>query len=353
MSKKYKTWIFFSLIVIILVAVSTQVKVTYSVKGKGMFMSKTEFTLIRTLEGNLVSTLKDNIYNTTFNYDVTEFQRGDVVEFRLNENIVGKRFISEGDTLGFISSNEEQRNLIQLKGQLEVLWAQLEFHTTGQKPEDVLVATEQRDLANQELETQHKLMARTRTLIKDGVISEQEFEIEENRLKVKELEAKIAEANYLSVTTGEKPEQEKLIRAQIEALSWQISQIESRLNYFTITAPFSGRIQFPRSSGSGSRILTISDTAQTVGVVPVLLSDYNFIIEGGEAWFLGHEGTIAVVDDVVKLVDNRQAFFVTAVWPYNPEMKIGSVMEIKLKCDEISVFDLILRRFNMSTTPMA
>lgn len=318
-------------------------------------MSQSEYKLIRTAEGNLVSTLKDNIYNTTYNYDVTEFQRGDVVAFKLNKDIAEKRYITEGDTLGVISSNEEQRNLIELKGQLEVLQAQLDFHTTGQKPEDVLLAAEQRDLAEQELETQHKLMDRTRELIKDGAISEQEFEIQENLLKVKELEAKIAQANYLSVTTGEKPEQEKLVRAQIEALSWQIEQIESRLNYFTITAPFTGRIQFPRPTllETDTEILTITDTVKSVGVIPVLLSDYDYVKEGGEAWYSGNEGTVAIVEDEVVIVDFRQAFFVTVVWPYSREMKIGSVREIELRCDEISIFDLIVRRFTMSTSPMA
>lgn len=350
--KKYKTWLIFSIILIAIILVSTQVTVTYAVKGKGMFMSAAEFTLIRTLEGNLVSTRRDNIHNTTSNYDVTEFQRGDVVEFRLNTDLVKRRYVNKGDTLGFISSNEEQRNLIQLKGQLEVLRAQLEFHTTGQKPEDVLLALEQWDLAKQELETQRKLMARTETLIKDGVISDQEYEIEENRLMVKELEEKIAKANYLSVTTGEKPEQEKLILAQIEALSWQISQIENRLNYFTITAPFSGKLHFPRTPDSET-IVTISDTVNTVGVIPVLLSDYEYVSRETEAWVSEQKGKVVTIDDDIQFVDNRQAFFVTAVWPYNAEIKSGAVMQVKLTCDEVSLFDLVIRRFRMSTTPMA
>jgi len=352
-SKKYKTWFFFIVIIAVLVAVSTQVKVTYSVTGKGKFMPENEFTLIRTVEGNLISSIKNNRYNTTSDFDVTEFQRGDVVGFKLNGDIVNKRFVTKGDTLGFISSNEEQRNLIQLKGELEVLRAQLEFHTTGQKPEDVLMAAEQRDLANQQLETRRKLMERTRKLISDGVISEQEFEIEENILKVTELEAKIAEANFLSVSTGEKPEQEKLVRAQIDALIWQIDQIESRLGYFTITAPFSGRVNFPRLAVVEGEILTISDTSKVVGIIPVLLSEIHHVNKGGEAWYSGHQGRVVAIEDEVNLIDFKQAFFVTAVWPYNTDMKSGSIQQIELKCDQISVFDLMIRRFKMSSTSAA
>lgn len=333
--------------------VSTQVRVTYSVTGKGKFMPENEYTLIRTVEGNLISSIKNNRHNTTSDFDVTEFQRGDVVGFKLNEEIVNNRYVTKGDTLGFISSNEEQRNLIQLKGELEVLRAQLEFHTTGQKPEDVLVAAEQRDLANQQLETQRKLMERTRNLIRDGVISDQEFEIEENVLKVRELEAKIAEANYLSVSTGEKPEQEKLVRAQIEALIWQIDQIESRLEYFTITAPFSGRVNFPRLTLVEGEILTISDTSKVVGIIPVLLSEIHHVNKGGEAWYSGYEGKVVAVEEEVNLIDFKQAFFVTAVWPFNPHMKSGSIQQIELKCDKISVFELMVRRFKMSSTSAA
>jgi hypothetical protein len=236
---------------------------------------------------------------------------------------------------------------------LEVLLAELEFHTTGQKPEDVLVAAEQRDLALQELETQHKLMDRTRKLIIDGAISDQEFEIEENFLKVKQLEAKIAQANYLSVSTGDKPEQEKLVRAQIEALNLQIGQIKSRLDYFTITVPFSGRLHFPRVAKVEGEILTISDTTETVGVIPVLLPDIDHVVKGGEAWFAGHEGQVVGIDDEIELIDFRQAFFVTVVWPYNADMKSGEVQRIELKCDRISVFDFLVRRFKMSSSSSA
>ncbi len=310
-----------------------------------MSLPGTEYSLIRSVDGNLVSSHIDHVHNAVNDFNVTEFQRGDVVAFRLNDGLIERRSVSKGDTLGFILSNEEQRNLIQLQGQLDVLNAELEFFTTGQKPEDVMLAKEAWQLATQELRTQEKLMNRTRTLISDGVISTQEFEIEENQLKVKQLEEKIAEANYLSVTTGEKPEQEKLIRARIDALRMQTAQIENRLNFFTITAPFSGKINFPRNPAEKGTILTLTDTSIVVGVMPVRLEEYAYVSPGQQAAVDDRQGEVVSIEDVIHFVDNRQAFFVTIIWPFTEEIRIGSLMEVEIESDTISLMQLFLRRF--------
>lgn len=315
------------------------------IKGNAISLSGNEFNLIRTIDGNLVSSYVNHVHNAVNSFDVTEFQRGDVVAFRLNEEIINRKFVDQGDTLGFILSNEEQRNMIQLKGQLEVLSAELEFFTTGQKPEDVLLAKEAWQLATQELRTQEKLMERTRNLISDGVISTQEFDIEENRLMVKQLEEKIAKAKYLSVTTGEKPEQEKLVQAKIEALLMQTAQIESRLSYFTITAPFAGKISFPRKPSEQGTILTVTDTSSVVGVLPVLLEEYAYVKPGQPATYGSYKGEVVSIEDVVHFIDNRQAFFVTTTWPYCKDLRIGSMMEVKIESDSISLMKLFMRRF--------
>lgn len=311
-----------------------------------MSLAGTEYSLIRSVDGNLVSSHIDHVHNAVNNFNVTEFQRGDVVAFRLNEGLIARRSVSKGDTLGFILSNEEQRNLIQLQGQLDVLNAELEFFTTGQKPEDVMLAKEAWQLATQELRTQEKLMNRTRTLISDGVISTQEFEIEENLLKVRQLEEKIAEANYLSVTTGEKPEQEKLIQARIDALRMQAAQIENRLSSFTITAPFSGKVNFPRNPAEEGTILTLTDTSIVVGVMPVRLEEYAYVSPGQQAAIEDLQGEVVAIEDAVHFVDNRQAFFVTIIWPYTEEIRIGSMIEVEIESDTISLMRLFLRRFS-------
>ncbi len=339
--------------IVAIIVIATQVEIYYSIRAQGVFGTPQEYRLSRTLEGNLVATMKNNVDNRIYQYDVTEFQRGDVVAFRLNPEIANRSHVGVGDTLGFIVSNEEQRNLIKLRGDLEILRAELEFFTTGQKPEDVLLAQEQWDLAKQDLETQRKLMARTEVLIQDGVISEQEYEIEENKLRLKELSEKIAEANYLSVTTGEKPEQELLIRTKIEALSWQIAQIEDRVSYFNITSPIAGRLYFPRSSSAEGKILSIRDTTSTIALVPIQLFEFAYVKEGDRAIYQDEEGAIVNLDEEVKYLDSRQAIYATAQWPYNARMKHGTMIETTLKCDRVSIWDYFMRRFRLGKTRVA
>lgn len=350
MTRPRLIWIVFFLALAVVIAISTQVSVPYAIKVQGKVTSGQEYKLIRTLEGNLISTLRNNITHTVYEYDVTEFQRGDVVAFRMNRALENQTYVRKGDTLGLVYSNEEQRNLIDLKGQYEILKAELEFFTTGQKPEDVLMAKEQWDLAKQELETQSKLVARSESLFNDGVISKQEWEIEENRYRVRELEEKIAEANYLSVTTGEKPEQEKLIRAQMEVITWQIEQIQSRLDFFTIVSPFAGKLHFSSTSSTGSTLLSIVDTAQTVVLVPVLLTDFDHVSTGQRMFMKGLEGQLRHIDDHVKIIDQRQAFLVTGVWPYDFKAHPGSIIDVRIEGDSISAWNYLMRRFRIHSS---
>lgn len=242
--------IFFTIIIV----ASGYIKIPYTISSRAVFMPASEFNLVRTVEGNLISSFKDNLRGVVKSYGVTEFQRGDVVQFLLNPKMVNQKFVNAGDTIGWIISNEEQRNLIQLKGELGIMKAELDFYTTGQKPEDVQTAKEELELAKEQLDIQKKLLKRSALLFKDSVIPQQEYDIELNKLKVKEIEVGVAEARYLSITTGEKKEQSRLVAAKITNLELQIKQVSDRLAYFTFTTPMSGMILLQRENEIGENV---------------------------------------------------------------------------------------------------
>ena len=75
-----------ALIVLLLVA-CLYIKVPYIIKSRALFMPASEFNLVRTADGNLISSFKDNVRGVVKSYGVTEFQRGDVVQFLLNPKI--------------------------------------------------------------------------------------------------------------------------------------------------------------------------------------------------------------------------------------------------------------------------
>jgi hypothetical protein len=332
------------LIVSLLVA-SIYIKVPYTIASRALFMPASEFNLVRTADGNLISSFKDNVRGVVKSYGVTEFQRGDVVQFLLNPKISNQKYVKAGDTIGWIVSNEEQRNLIQLKGELNIMKAELEFFTTGQKPEDIQTAKEQLELSKEQLDIQKKLLKRSASLFKDSVIPQQEYEIELNKLKVKEIEVGIAEDRYLSITTGEKKEQERLVSARISNLESQIKQVSDRLAYFTFTTPMSGMILLQRENAIGENVIAIGDTSRWVGVIPVQLKERDFIKLTDTISYKELKGNIVGIDNSVKVIDRKQSFYVTGVWPFKDNIMPGTLAEVDINCPKVSIKDYFLRLF--------
>ncbi len=336
------------LALICFIVVSQYLKITYTVKSRAFFIPSSEFTLVRTIDGNLISSFKDNIRGVVKSYGVTEFQRGDVVQFILNPVLSIKKYVAKGDTIGWIVSNEEQRNLIQLKGELQIMKAEMEFYTTGQKPEDIQTATEQLQLAKEQLDIQKKLLARSAQLYRDSIIPLQEYEIQLNSFKVKEIEVGVANARLLSVATGEKVERGRLVAAKIANLESQIKQVSDRLAYFTFTSPMSGMIMLQRDNQSGDNVIGIADTSHWVGVIPIQLREKNYIHLADTITCNSIKGNIAGIDNSVKIIDRRQSFYVTGIWPYHSNILPGTMAEVEINCGEVSVMEYLTRLFKPS-----
>lgn len=298
-----------------------------------------EWELIRSFDGNILTVERDYKTNNTTSYTVTEFQRGDAVKFILNQNIIHRDYIRKGDTIGYVYSNEEQRRLIQLIGELSVLKAEYEYHTTGQKPEDVLLAERQLLLAQQELETQKKLMARSNELIADQIISKEKYDIDLNELKVKELNVKLAEAHLASVDTGEKPEMEKLVASKIKALQNEIDQIQSRIDFLTIVSPIDGVISVNHASlllppsNSTEKIVRVISTHDPIGLLPVQLAHRNMLPMGTEVIFkkTSHVGKVIAMNNTAQLSFETPFVYCIVQLEDAKGLLNGDVLDVKVK----------------------
>ncbi len=299
-----------SLIILVLYFFGYNPSFVFSTKTKLIIHPTQEWELVRTIDGNLISIQKNHLKNYVNSYAVTEFQRGDAVKFVLNTKIFDQDVIHKGDTIGYVYSNEEQRRLIQLKGELGVLNAELEFHTTGQKPEDVELAKRNLDLALQEFETQRKLMARSEALISDLVISKEQYDIDFNALKVKELSVELARANLASIDTGEKPEMEKLIRSKIEALSNEIGQIQNRLDLLTVVSPIRGILSIDHKSlmtiplnENVETIVKIIDIEKPIGLMPIRVAHRSAISNGAEVKLRkdDNKGRVVLINNIAQI----------------------------------------------------
>jgi hypothetical protein len=325
----------------------------YSALSKVLIKPRLEWELNRTINGNLSTILIDNVLNSVQTYSVTEFQRGDVVEFIINENLLKTGYIQVGDTIGYVFSNEEQRKMIELEGNLKILESEYIYFTTGQKPEDVEMALKQLELAEKELITQRKLMARSELLFQDSVISQQQYDIDLNDFVVKEMSYEIALANYQSVITGDKPEQAALIETKIKALKDQIAQVKERIEFFTLISPVEGTISVGRSAIQNETIqrsetlLKIVDARGKIGVAPILLKDINFFEVGDSAILVNENiGARLISKDNSAMPNPIQSLIFLTFAIDDPEGLLpGTMTDIRLFGAELSIKDYLIHLF--------
>ena len=343
MNQKVRNAILITLLVIVAFLALKFIHLEYKIESRVFFMPASTFSLTRTVDGNLITSLNNHIKGTVTNYGITEFERGDVVQFVLSDKVSNQKYLQKGDTLGWIYSNEEQKNLITLKGELDILKAELLYYTTGQKPEDVLTAESQLSLSKEQLSIQQKLMKRSERLFKDSVIAAQEYDIELNKLRVKEVEVAIAEARYSSITTGAKGEQEKLVRAKIANLESQVNQVAARLAYFTFTTPIAGIILNKQVPDTGQSVIAVADTSQMIGIVPVQLKERSYLKIGDNVNCYNWKGQIINMDNSVSIIDRKQAFYTTVLWDYNDRLLPGSSHQVHIVCDKITLYEYLKR----------
>ena len=318
MNIKYISAIFVLLIAAIFV-VFTYVELPYKINTRGIVYPSKEWQIIKTDDGSLLNVLKNNHNNTISYYSVTEFQRGDFAEFVLNEVIFGKEKIFKGDTIGYIKSNEEQRRYNELKGELAARESLLKVYSTGAKPEEIAVAYENMMLAKQEYETQKKITERNKILHEDNYISDEEYELSFNSYKTLLYSYNIAKSEYNAVTTGAKKEQIDYIKASIQSLKIQISDIENLINSFTLLSPFTGIIIKQHGNNSEENaVISLADISNFIVILPVELYQVEYLQTGQNVYLRTNSNRqpinakIIDIDNSVQMINFRQKIFVTA-----------------------------------------
>jgi cell division protein ZapA (FtsZ GTPase activity inhibitor) len=344
--------IFFSLLGIILVFILLNfLTIDYTLYSRGLVIPAREWTLSRSSDGKFVTSFKDNLKGLNTAFNVTEFSRGDVVEVSLFDKFLEDNKVFKGDTIGFVDSNEEQRRLRELEDDLQILKAELLFFTTGQKPEDRDISQEKLRLAKADVETEKLLFERNLKLFQDSVITKQEIEILENTLRIKEIEVLIRDAEFRSAITGEKPEQEKLIESQIIQIENQISKIKERLGSFTILAPFDGFLVQNSLDTPGMMRIIVYEESKMVSIIPVDIFDKKYLsVENPVKVYLRSIGKnlnaeIFKIDNVIHRINQRQVFFVTAVFYTDEIHHVGELTDVEIAIEKINLLEYIKRLF--------
>ncbi len=334
------------------------VALPYNIRTKGIIYPSKEWRIVKTDDGTLLNVLKNNLNNTISYYSVTEFQRGDIAEFVVNDAVYNKQKINEGDTIGYIKSNEEQRRFIELKGKLAVQNNLLQVYSTGEKPEKVRAAFENMKLAQQEYETQKKITERNEILYHDNYISDEEYELSLNQYKIRYHRLNVAKSEYEAITTGAKPEQLEYIRSNIRMLEEQILQLNERLKSHSLLSPFSGVIIKRHEGGNNdsreSAIIRLADVSQYIVIVPVELYQLQYVEPGQNVSLTTNRGRqtlnaeIIAIDNSVQMINFRQKVFVTAAIENNENIHnviSNMIVEAEINCGMVPAREYINRLF--------
>lgn len=350
-----RTLISIPIILLILIASFTFLKIPYSVESNGIIVPATEWRLEKTADGIIINILKDNLNNTVPKFTVTEFQRGDHVTFKISDRIKVNTPVKKGDTIGVIHSHLEQLRLIQLKGELEEKKRLRQVYLTGDKPELITAAYENMRMAETELETQTKQFERAKLLHQMQVIADQELELTANDYNVKQQQLNISRAQYQSLITGSKKEEILLIDATIVSLQNQIETTNERIEAFVITAPISGILSTTglNNVDGNNSLARIISADNMILHMPVELNHLNYIHPGMQVFVenlmftLPVKGFVNLIDSNVEQINQRQVVFVSSQLSADNQAILPNIrVKARIDCGSISLTEYLKRLTN-------
>jgi len=271
--------ILLALLIIIVVVRFLPIQFPYKITSAGKILPAKSWIVSKGNSGQLISFLHNMEKGIVDNYSVKEFERGDDIHLLLNADIRIGKTINEKDTVGFIYSNEIEKQIALLTSELNITKSSLDFNLTGEKESVIREAEENLKFYISQADVQKKILTRQKALREKNLISQEEYELTLNQVELNDISIAIAKAKLESVSTGAKKEQIELINSQIKSLQKQIEVLQKRYNSYHLTSPIDGVVS---TLISGDTLFTISDNNKFVVMIPVKMNEIEFIKSDSE-----------------------------------------------------------------------
>lgn len=297
-------------------------------------------------DGRLMTSLTDNLSGISNNYTITQFERGDVVQFKLKDKILKDTTVLQGDTIGFIISNEIEKEIERLTGKLETAKASLKVQSSSSKESIIETEKNKLEFAQKELEEQTKLFERSKQLYERDLISRQDYEAAEAKYELAKINIEIAKQILRTVESGAKEEEIKLTATTIDALENEIRILQRRYESNNIISPINGIISRAFSSDT---LLIINDTSKFVILLPVkwqeslkLSKEQNVNIYDDYITEIA-KGKIVSIENSVKVINQTQYVITTVLLEDKiRNYKPGLIVSCEIEVDNVTAKDFIL-----------
>jgi len=348
-SKRNKIIIWSIILVVVILFFSLPISIPYSINAPGKIYPAKEMLFIKGPDGTLITEMKDNIRGLSTSYSAFQFIRGDAIQFSFNKNISNGAAVAVNDTIAFLYSNELERELIDLRGEIKVAQANLAVLETGEKKSIVEQSAKQVEYMKRQSAEQKRVLKNVEELYKKDLASQEEYELARSQSDLYEINIGIAEAQLQSVQTGVKKEEINLLRSQIKALQEEADALSKRFNNYTIISQINGIVNKPYKLDT---LLIISDTTDFVVLIPVLweerenLSINQSIQLDIPVYGKIGEVTISEIDNSVNLINNNQILIVTAKIPSEQAGMIpGLIVQSSIRCNPVRPIDYLKKIF--------
>lgn len=343
------------LVMVLMIAAFLYIEMPYTIRAKGIVKPIQEWGLYKAFDGTLVNILEDHVSGSLTEYKVLEFQRGDIVSFLFNDQLLQHEAVSKGDTIAWVISNDLKLSLLEKQGALAYEESLLQVYLTGEKPEAIKLALDQVQLASQELQTQRQITERITQLYRQALVSQQEYELAVNDLKVREYQLDIARSNYESLLAGQKEEQIGAIQARITALELQKKHIMEHMAGMNIVSPINGHLIRQRNPDGSNEdtVLKVADLSGLLVFAPIDVFEKSFIEAGQQVTIVSthgrneFEGRIIGIDNSVQIINRQPKIFIT-ILVSSEDSQAGLfpnlVVDARIHTPRVSLFEYLKRK---------
>ena len=343
--------IWLSVLILLIIFLLLPIKIPYSIKAPGKILPSKEWIVSKGPDGRLITILNDNKLGVSQNYTVSQFERGDAIQFSLRPNISSGTPINKTDTVAIIYSNEIERQFIQLKGELEVAKSSLNTYTTGEKQSIVKEEKERLEYMKKQAEEQRKVFNRVEALYQKNLISLEEYEVSKGTADLNNINIAIAQAHLQSIESGEKKEQIDFIRSQIQSLQKQLDVLQKRFKNYTLISQVTGIAN--RSLGADT-LLVVSDTTEFVVMMPVKWEDRNYLSLNQRIILkfpdnsTSEEAVLVKIDKSIHALNGGQVFLITAKLLQKPlDILPGLMIQCSIQCEPVRPIQYLTRIFSL------
>ncbi len=194
------------------------VKLPYSLQIQGKLLPGMEWFVLRDTDGSISVIERNHLSNAVTKNKTFVASRGDILQIELSKEYLQNTSVKKNDLIATIYSNETSRQLVEFRGKLNSTIAELKSVSTGEKKELIAEARQRLNKAEEELIQEQKEFERISGLYNGQLISLEQYELAQSRLRIKQIDRDLQTASLSGLTSGAKPEQIEAIRTEIQLI---------------------------------------------------------------------------------------------------------------------------------------